>query len=105
MPFQGWSLATDSEIWLTDGAELKYPDKVDESIDGKDLDLYAVWNINDYWLTFNKGDGDTGEEKVVSTRYGKVATAPDADGYFKSRKNLVDISGLRLYMKARQLLL
>ena len=85
IPFQGWALATDSELWLPNEGLLSYPDKVDESVDGTTITLYAIWNINDYWLTFDKGDGDTGEEQVVSTRYGRIATAPNADGYSKQR--------------------
>ena len=68
--FAGWATNEAGEVVFADGASI-----TESSLDGNGvLDLYAVWDPNDFTVSFNSAGGSA--VSAITQDFGKVITAP-----------------------------
>ena len=76
--FKGWSTTTDGQVVYADGESVKNL----TSVPNETVTLYAVWEANQYTVTFKDWDGSVLKTEQVA--YNTAATAPAAptrEGY------------------------
>lgn len=73
-PRTGYTLLGWNQDWRSD--EVEYEDGARVTFDG-DRDLYALWQINQYWVMFNANGGTGGWVEPRKMEYGAEVTAPE----------------------------